>query len=48
MTGDWAIVANDQIAGTETLQTATNKIHVAPLSLVVAHTDGAYQLDANH
>jgi pullulanase len=48
VTGDWAIVVNDQFAGTETLQTATNKIHVAPLSLVVAHTDGAYQLDANH
>jgi pullulanase len=42
VTGDWAIVVNDQIAGTETLQTATNKIHVAPLSLIVAHTDGAY------
>jgi pullulanase len=48
VTGDWTIVVNDQIAGTETLQTATNKIHVAPLSLVVAHTDGAYQLDAIH
>jgi pullulanase len=48
VTGDWTIVVNDQIAGTETFQTATNKIHVAPLSLVVAHTDGAYQLDANH
>jgi len=48
VTGDWAIVVNDLIAGTETSQTATNKIHVAPLSLVVAHTDGAYHLDANH
>jgi pullulanase len=48
VTGDWAIVVNDQIAGTEILQTATNHIHVAPLSLVVAHSDGAYQLDANH
>ncbi len=48
VTGDWAIVANDQIAGTETLQTAANKIHVAPFSLIVAHTNGAYQLDANH
>ena len=48
VTGDWAIVANDQAAGTETLATARNKIHVAPFSLVVAHTDGAYQLDANH
>ncbi len=46
--GDWTIVVNDQVAGTETLQTATNKIHVAPLSLIVAHTDGTYQLDANH
>ncbi len=48
VTGDWAIVANDQAAGTETLATVRNKIHVAPFSLVVAHTDGAYQLDANH
>jgi len=48
VTGDWTIVVNDQIAGTETSQTATKKIHVAPLSLIVAHTDGAYQLDANH
>jgi len=47
VTGDWAIVVNDQAAGTETLATASNKIHVAPFSLVVAHTDGAYQLDAN-
>jgi len=48
VTGDWAIVVNDQIAGTETLQTATSKIRVAPLSLIVAHTDGVYHLDANH
>ncbi|MGA2683538.1 MAG: type I pullulanase [Verrucomicrobiota bacterium] len=48
VTGDWIIVANDQAAGTETLATAGNKIHVAPFSLVVAHTDGAYRLDANH
>jgi hypothetical protein len=48
VTGDWAIVANDQAAGTETLATARNKIRVAPFSLVVAHTDSAYQFDANH
>ncbi|HUA37152.1 MAG TPA: type I pullulanase [Candidatus Sulfopaludibacter sp.] len=48
VTGDWSIVANDQTAGTETLVTVSNKIRVAPFSLVVAHTDGAYQLDANH
>ena len=48
VTGDWAIVANDQAAGTETLATARNKIQVAPFSLVVADSDGAYQLDANH
>jgi pullulanase len=47
VTGDWVIVANDQAAGTETLATARNKIHVAPFSLMVAHTDGAHQLDAN-
>jgi pullulanase len=43
--GDWSIVANDQSAGTGTLERAKNKIHVAPFSLVVAHTGGAYQLD---
>ncbi|HLZ53586.1 MAG TPA: hypothetical protein VKS19_03825, partial [Verrucomicrobiae bacterium] len=48
VTGDWAVVANDQAAGTETLETAINKIHVAPFSLVVAHTESAYHLDANH
>jgi pullulanase len=48
VTGDWAIVANDQTAGTETLATVRNKIRVAPFSLVVAHTDGAYRLDANN
>ena len=39
--GDWSIVANDKAAGTDTLETAKNKIHVEPFSLVVAHTDGA-------
>jgi len=48
VTGDWGIVANDQVAGTETLATVTNKVQVAPFSLVVAHTDEAYRLDANH
>ena len=48
VTGDWSIVANDKAAGTETLQTATNHIEVGPFSLVIAHTDGACQLDANH
>jgi pullulanase len=45
--GDWFIVANDKAAGTEALTTATNHIQVGPFSLVIAHTDGAYQLDAN-
>ncbi|MGA9778640.1 MAG: type I pullulanase [Verrucomicrobiia bacterium] len=48
VSGDWAVVANDQTAGTETLATVRNKIHVAPFSLVVAHTDGAYRFNANH
>jgi pullulanase len=47
VTGDWSIVANDRAAGTETLQTATNHIRVEPFSLVIAHTDGPYQLDSN-
>jgi pullulanase len=41
--GDWIIVANDQQAGVEELQAAKDKIHVEPFSLVVAHTDGAYE-----
>lgn len=45
--GDWAIVANDQAAGTKTMETVRNKIRAAPFSLLVAHTDGAYRLDAN-
>jgi pullulanase len=48
VTGDWSIVANGQAAGTETLQTAKDSIHVEPFSLVIAHTDGPYQLDPNH
>jgi len=48
VTGDWSIVANDKAAGTETLQTVKDKIRVEPFSLVIAHTDGAYQLDPNH
>lgn len=36
--GDWSIVANDKSAGTGTLEMAKNRIHVAPFSLVVAHT----------
>jgi pullulanase len=42
--GDWSIVANDKAAGTATLARAKNKIHVAPFSLVVAHSEGAYQI----
>ena len=41
--GDWSIVANDRQAGVEQLQTVKDKIQVEPFSLVVAHTDGAYQ-----
>ncbi len=40
--GNWIVVANDEQAGTEKLQTAKNKIHVEPFSLVIAHTDGPY------
>jgi pullulanase len=41
--GNWIVVANDQQAGIEELQTAKNKIHVEPFSLVIAHTGGPYQ-----
>ncbi len=35
--GDWIIVANDQRAGVEPLQTARDRIRVQPFSLVIAH-----------
>lgn len=41
--GDWIIVANDQRAGLEQLQSVKDNIHVEPFSLVAAHTDGAYR-----
>ena len=47
VTGDWSVVANDKAAGTETLETARSKIQVEPFSLVIAHTDGADQLEVN-
>ncbi|MDD5140019.1 MAG: type I pullulanase [Verrucomicrobiales bacterium] len=47
VTGDWIIVADDKRAGTEELQSAKDKIHVEPFSLVIAHTDGPYRLDQN-
>ena len=42
VTGDWIIVANDQRAGVEELQSVKDKVRVEPFSLIVAHTDGAY------
>ncbi len=41
--GDWIVVANDQQAGIEELQSVKDKIRVEPFSLIVAHTDGPYQ-----
>ena len=38
--GNWIIVANDKQAGTVTLGSMTNTIHVEACSLVVAHTEG--------
>lgn len=37
--GNWTIVANDQKAGTEALESASNKIRVQPCSLIVANDD---------
>jgi pullulanase len=42
--GQWTIVANDQHAGVEALQSAKDRIHVEAYSLVIAHTDGYFQL----
>ena len=39
--GDWSIVANDQRAGVESLQTSQNQVHVEPFSLVIAHSGGS-------
>lgn len=41
VSGNWIIVANDLQAGVEQLATASDKIHVEPFSLVVAHANGA-------
>ena len=48
ITGDWFIVANDKLAGTETLETAKDVIHVGPFSLVVAHSDGPTRFSTSH
>jgi pullulanase len=45
VSGDWVIVANDKLAGVEPLESAKDKIHVEPFSLVIAHTAGAYRFD---
>jgi pullulanase len=37
--GNWIVVANDQRAGVEELQTTKDTIHVEPFSLIVAHSD---------
>jgi pullulanase len=43
VTGEWSIVADARHAGIEELERSKNKIRVEPFSLVIAHTDGAYQ-----
>jgi pullulanase len=40
--GNWTLVANDQRAGIEELQTAGDRLHVEPFSLIIAHTEGSY------
>jgi pullulanase len=40
VTGDWTIIANDQRAGVESLGKAKDQIHIAPFSMIVAHSDG--------
>jgi pullulanase len=37
--GNWTIVANDRQAGIEPLATATDKLHLEPCSLLVAHKE---------
>ncbi len=46
--GDWTIVANDQKAGVDELQTVKDKITIEPFSLVVAHTEGAFSFNPEH
>ena len=43
MSGDWSITANAERAGVDELQRVTDTVHVEPLSLVVAHTEGSAQ-----
>ena len=43
--GNWTIVANEQRAGVEDLQTVNDEIHVEPYSLVIAHAEGACHFD---
>ncbi len=43
--GNWIIVANDQRAGLDELQSAKDKFRVEPFSLIIAHTDGPYAFD---
>jgi pullulanase len=43
--GDWTVVANDKQAGLEELQSAKDRIRIEPFSLVIAHTEGGYQLN---
>jgi len=42
--GDWTLVADDQHAGVEALQSAKDRIHVEGFSLVIAHTEGDVRL----
>jgi pullulanase len=43
--GNWTIVANDQQAGIDELQSIADHITVEPFSMIVAHTDDAYRFD---
>ena len=43
--GNWTIVANEQRAGVEALQAVAGQVHVAPFSLIIAHTEDACHFD---
>jgi pullulanase len=45
VTDDWTIVVNDKRAGVEALQSAKDRIHAEPYSLVIAHTEGTCRFD---
>jgi pullulanase len=43
--GEWSIVADEKRAGTQVLRKLQNRVSVEPFSLLIAFTDGSFQLN---